>query len=208
MGRLGASSEDKRRVIRFDLPGFGLTGPSPDGLYSSDADIRLLLAVLDKLGVEHCVLGGASLGGGIAWRAALIHPSRVDKIILVDAGGYPTTPISEPIGFRLASIPGMDWLFENILPRSLVEQGFRDVWGDPSRVTPEMVERSIELTQREGNRRVPGSLSSMARRQLGASHSRIEASHSYHLGWQGSPDSARKCRAFSPGYYWKYPGDF
>jgi pimeloyl-ACP methyl ester carboxylesterase len=47
----------------------------------------------------------------------------------------------------------MDWLFENILPRYLVEQGFRDVWGDPNRVTPEMVERSIELTQREGNRR-------------------------------------------------------
>jgi pimeloyl-ACP methyl ester carboxylesterase len=145
--------KDKRRVIRFDLPGFGLTGPSPDAIYSMDNDIRVLIAVLDKLGVEHCVLGGASLGGGIAWHAALIHPSRVEKIILVDAGGYPTKPISQPIGFRLASIPGMDWLFENILPRYLVEQGFRDVWGDPNRVTPEMVERSIELTQREGNRR-------------------------------------------------------
>ena len=145
--------KDKRRVIRFDLPGFGLTGPSPDAIYSMDNDIRVLIAVLDKLGVEHCVLGGASLGGGIAWRAALIHPSRVEKIILVDAGGYPTKPISQPIGFSLASIPGMDWLFENILPRYLVEQGFRDVWGDPNRVTPEMVERSIELTQREGNRR-------------------------------------------------------
>ena len=145
--------KDKRRVIRFDLPGFGLTGPSPDGVYSSNNDIGVLIAILDKLRVDHCVLGGASLGGGIAWRAALTHPSRVEKIILVDAGGYPTKPISQPLGFRLASIPGMDWLFENILPRYLVEQGFRDVWGDPNRVTPEMVERSIELTQREGNRR-------------------------------------------------------
>jgi pimeloyl-ACP methyl ester carboxylesterase len=142
-----------RRVIRFDLPGFGLTGPSPDGIYSIDNDIRVLIAVLDKLGVEHCVLAGASLGGGIAWRTALAHPSRVEKIILVDAGGYRAKPISQPLGFRLASIPGMDWLFENILPRYLVEQGFRDVWGDPNKVTPEMVERSIELTQREGNRR-------------------------------------------------------
>jgi pimeloyl-ACP methyl ester carboxylesterase len=145
--------KDKRRVIRFDLPGFGLTGPSPDGIYSIDNDIGVLIAVLDKLGVEHCVLGGASLGGGIAWRAALTHPARVEKIILVDAGGYPTKPISQPIGFRLASVPGMDWLFENILPRYLVEEGFRDVWGDPNRVTAEMVDRSIELTQREGNRR-------------------------------------------------------
>jgi pimeloyl-ACP methyl ester carboxylesterase len=145
--------KDKRRVIRFDLPGFGLTGPSPDGIYSIDNDIGVLIAVLDKLGVEHCVLGGASLGGGIAWRAALTYPARVEKIILVDAGGYPTKPISQPIGFRLASVPGMDWLFENILPRYLVEEGFRDVWGDPNRVTAEMVDRSIELTQREGNRR-------------------------------------------------------
>jgi len=145
--------KDKRRVIRFDLPGFGLTGPSPDGIYSIDNDIGVLIAILDKLRVDHCVLAGASLGGGIAWRAALTHPLPVEKIILVDAGGYPTKPISQPIGFRLASIPGMDWLFENILPRYLVEQGFRDVWGDPNRVTPEMVERSIELTQREGNRR-------------------------------------------------------
>ena len=63
--------KDKRRVIRFDLPGFGLTGPSPDGVYSSDNDIGVLIAILDKLRVDHCVLGGASLGGGIAWRAAL-----------------------------------------------------------------------------------------------------------------------------------------
>jgi pimeloyl-ACP methyl ester carboxylesterase len=145
--------KDKRRVIRFDLPGFGLTGPSPNHVYSIDNDIRVLIAVLDKLGVEHCVLGGASHGGGIAWRAALAHPARIDKLILVDAIGYPTKPVSQPLGFRLASIPGMDWLLEHILPRTLVEQGFRDVWGHPDRVTPEMVERSIELTQRKGNRR-------------------------------------------------------
>ena len=145
--------KDKRRVIRFDLPGFGLTGPSADGIYSIDNDISVLMAIVDKLGIERCVLGGASLGGGIAWRAALARPSRVERLILVDSVGYPTTPISQPLGFRLASVPGMDWLLENILPRYLVEQGFRDVFGDPNRVTAEMVERSMELTQREGNRR-------------------------------------------------------
>src|SRR6202521_1993784 len=79
----------RRRVIRYDLAGFGLTGPSPDGTYSLDGDVRLLVAILDKLGVQRCVLGGNSLGGAIAWRAALAHPARVEKLILVDAGGYP-----------------------------------------------------------------------------------------------------------------------
>jgi pimeloyl-ACP methyl ester carboxylesterase len=142
-----------RRVIRFDLPGFGLTGPSPDGIYSVDRDINLLITVLDKLGVRRCVLGGNSLGGAIAWRAALFHPSRVEKLILVDAGGYRSRPVSQPIGFRLARLPGISWLLQNTLPRFLVVQGFRNAWRDPGKVTQEMVDRSIELMQREGNRR-------------------------------------------------------
>jgi pimeloyl-ACP methyl ester carboxylesterase len=143
----------KRRVIRFDLPGFGLTGPSPDGIYAIDNDVRLVIAILDHLGIERCVLGGNSLGGTVSWRTALSYPSRVEMLILVDSGGYPAHPTSVPIGFHLARIPGINWLLQNTLPRSLVEQGLRNVFGDPSKVTPELVDRSVELTQREGNRR-------------------------------------------------------
>src|SRR5438874_175985 len=88
----------QRRVVSFDLPGFGLTGPSPDGVYTVDNDVRLVIAVLDKLGIERCVLGGNSLGGAVSWRAALAHPTRVEKLILVDAGGYPAHSVSVPIG--------------------------------------------------------------------------------------------------------------
>jgi len=144
---------DRHRVIRFDLAGFGLTGPSPDGIYSIGRDVELVVAVLDKLGVERCILGGNSLGGAIAWRTALFHPLRVEKLILVDSGGYPANAISQPIGFRLARLPGISWLLQNTLPRFLVVQGFRNVFGHPDRVTAEMVDRSVELTQREGNRR-------------------------------------------------------
>src|SRR5262249_20531278 len=82
-----AALREKRRVIRFDLAGFGLTGPSPDGRYSVDEDVKLTIAVLDRLGVRRCVLGGNSLGGAVSWRAALTHPDRIERIILVDAGG-------------------------------------------------------------------------------------------------------------------------
>jgi pimeloyl-ACP methyl ester carboxylesterase len=143
----------ERRVIRFDLAGFGLTGPSPDGRYSPEADVRLVIAVLDKLGVTHCVLGGNSLGGAVAWRTALAEPERVDKLILVDAGGYPSQPTSMPIGVRLLRMPIPPALLEHTLPRFLVEQGLHNIYVDPSKVTQEQIERSIELTQREGNRR-------------------------------------------------------
>jgi pimeloyl-ACP methyl ester carboxylesterase len=148
-----AALKAQRRVITLDLPGFGLTGPSPDGVYTLDNDARVVVALLDKLGVARCVLGGNSLGGAVAWRMALAHPSRVDKLILVDAGGYPSHSTSIPLGFRLARMPVVSWLLQNTLPRFLVVQGMRNVFGDPAKVTPEMVDRAVELTQREGNRR-------------------------------------------------------
>jgi pimeloyl-ACP methyl ester carboxylesterase len=148
-----AALKAQRRVITLDLPGFGLTGPSPDGIYTLDNDVRVVIALLDKLGVARCVLGGNSLGGAVAWRTALAYPSRVDKLILVDAGGYASASTSIPLGFRLARMPVVSWLLQNTLPRFLVVQGMRNVFGDPAKVTPEMVDRAVELTQREGNRR-------------------------------------------------------
>jgi pimeloyl-ACP methyl ester carboxylesterase len=143
---------DQRRVITFDLPGFGLTGPSPDGDYSLAASVRFVVALLDKLGVAHCVLGGNSLGGAISWATAVLEPSRVDKLILVDAGGYPAHSTSIPLGFRIARMPGINQMLSHTLPRFLIESGMRNVFGDPAKVTQEMVDRAYEITLREGNR--------------------------------------------------------
>ncbi|MBM3907649.1 MAG: alpha/beta hydrolase [Gemmatimonadetes bacterium] len=141
-----------RRVIRFDLPGFGLTGPSPDGDYRMEAYVRAVIAVLDTLGVRRVVIGGNSLGGGVAWHVAVAHPERVSHLILVDAVGYPFEPESMPIGFRLARIPVLNVLIQRLLPRSVVEASVRNVMGDPARVTPALVDRYYDLTRREGNR--------------------------------------------------------
>lgn len=141
-----------RRVIRFDLPGFGLTGPAADGDYRMDAYVRSVIGVLDALGVRRAVIGGNSLGGGVAWRVAVAHPERVAGLVLVDAVGYPFISTSVPIGFRLARIPVLNLLIQRILPRTVVEESVRNVVGDPSRVTPELVQRYYDITRREGNR--------------------------------------------------------
>jgi pimeloyl-ACP methyl ester carboxylesterase len=142
-----------RRVIRFDLPGIGLTGPAPDADYRIERYVRFVAAMLDALGVSRCVLAGNSFGGQVAWETALAHPGRVDRLILVDAAGYPLQPVSVPIGFRIARIPLLNRLMEFTLPRRLIESSVRNVYGDPGRVTPELVDRYFELTLREGNRR-------------------------------------------------------
>jgi pimeloyl-ACP methyl ester carboxylesterase len=141
-----------RRVVRFDLPGFGLTGPSPTNDYSLDGYVRFTLAMLDHLGVRRCVLAGNSLGGTIALATALAAPERIERLVLVDSGGHPAAPASVPIGFRIAQTPVLKNLVLFSLPRSVIESSVRNVYGDPSRVTPELVDRYFDLTLRAGNR--------------------------------------------------------
>ncbi len=141
-----------RRVIRMDLPGFGLTGPAPDQDYTIGSYVRFVQAVLDSLGVTRSVLIGNSLGGQIAWNLALADRARVTRLVLVDAAGFPINSTSVPIGFRLARSAVGGKLMRYLLPRFIVESSVRNVFGDPAKVTPELVDRYYDLTLRAGNR--------------------------------------------------------
>jgi pimeloyl-ACP methyl ester carboxylesterase len=83
---------------------------------------------------------------------ALAHPQRVSRLVLVDAAGYPLQSTSVPIGFRIARMPGLRVVMEHTLPRGVVDSSVRNVYGDPSKVTPELVDRYYDLTLRTGNR--------------------------------------------------------
>jgi pimeloyl-ACP methyl ester carboxylesterase len=163
--------KSQRRIIRFDLPGFGLTGPMPDGNYTIENYVRVVTAVLDRSGVQRCVLGGNSFGGQVAWETASAQPARVDKLILVDAAGYPLQPTSIPIGFRVARIPVLNRLMEFTLPRALVDSSVRNVYGNPALVTQELVDRYYEITLREGNR------AALAERMKQAPSTGLRANH-------------------------------
>jgi pimeloyl-ACP methyl ester carboxylesterase len=155
----------ERRVVRVDLPGFGLTGPTPEGDYRMERYVEFVTTLLDAFGIERCVLIGNSLGGWIAWETAIAHPARVGALVLVDAAGYPLQSESVPIGFRIAQVPLLNRLMQVTLPRGVVESSLRNTYGDPSRVTPELVDRYYELTLREGNR------TALARRFAAGRHS-------------------------------------
>jgi pimeloyl-ACP methyl ester carboxylesterase len=142
----------RHRVIRFDLPGAGLTGPHASGDYRGDTDARFVLSLLDRLGVRHFAIGGNSLGGDTAWRVAAMAPSRVTRLLLVDAAGYAVQPQQVPIGFAIAATPVLRSLATSLTPRALVAQSLQQMVGHPERVTAEQVDRCHELLLREGNR--------------------------------------------------------
>ncbi len=146
----------ERRVVTFDLPGFGLTGPF-GGQYAADdyrgaTYARFVVDLLDQLQIARAVLGGNSLGGEVAWRTAVRAPARIAALVLVDAGGLPSVPEVIPLAFAIARVPIASTLSEWVLPRGVVEQSVRSIYGDPSKVTPALVDRYFELTLRAGNR--------------------------------------------------------
>ena len=140
------------RVVRLDLPGYGLTGLNADHEYSPEFYVRFLDEFFRKTGISRCHLGGNSLGGGIAWRYALIHPQRVRSLILVDAAGYPLPPKELPLAFRLAAVPGLKTVLTRITPRSVVAQSLRQVYADERLVSDSLVEQYFDLARRQGNR--------------------------------------------------------
>jgi pimeloyl-ACP methyl ester carboxylesterase len=151
-----AALRQQRRVITLDLPGHGLTGPWTGSRaghdYQPETLARFVLQVLDTRGVQRFVVGGNSAGGDVAWRVALQAPSRVDRLVLVDALGPPFEGGRFPLGWQIARVPVIGRLTEWLLPRAFVAQGLAESYGHPERVTDALIDRYYELALREGNR--------------------------------------------------------
>lgn len=138
------------RVIRLDLPGHGLTGPTAQGDYSTLGMAVFVDSFTRALGLERFHLAGNSLGGQIAWHMAALHPERVDRLVLLNAAGYPRDKV--PSIFRIGRLPLIGGLLLRCTPRALIERNLRQVYADPDRIDPELVTRLQELARREGNR--------------------------------------------------------
>ena len=130
-------------VIAYDRPAFGLTerpleweGESP---YGPQAQVDIVLGLMDELGVEKAILVGNSAGGTVSMQVALQHPERVEALILVDAavyagGGAPSW--SRPI----LKTPQMNHIGP-LIARQLQAQGvefIKTAWHDPSKITQDI----------------------------------------------------------------------
>jgi pimeloyl-ACP methyl ester carboxylesterase len=74
------------RVIAVDLPGFGAS-PMPGDPISISGYARMLVALLDELGIDSVRIVGNSMGGFIGAEIAIRHPQRVRRLVLVAAAG-------------------------------------------------------------------------------------------------------------------------
>jgi pimeloyl-ACP methyl ester carboxylesterase len=132
-------------VIAYDRPAFGLTerpmtwkGENP---YSQQAQVELVIGLMDKLNVKKAILVGNSAGGTISMLAALQYPERVQALILVDPAVYAGG--GAPAWVRpILKTPQMNRIGP-LFARQLQAQGvefIKTAWHDPSRITPETLD--------------------------------------------------------------------
>ncbi len=140
--------QDGYRIVRFDIPAFGLTGADPGGDYSSERTLALTERFVDAVGLRRFVIGGTSLGGDIAIRYAARHPNRIASLILLNPG----VPGNRAMGRSDARIPDAADILEYITPRALASYMLHSRAGDPAKITGEHVDRWYDLWMREGNR--------------------------------------------------------
>lgn len=148
-----ARLNNRYRLIRFDLPGHGLTGANPTHRYATVDFVDVVERVRAKLGLTHFALGGNSMGGGVAWHYALAHPQRVDALVLVDSVGQPD-PASEtpPLVFRIARMPIIRNLATIVTPRSLIADGLPQAFANPRLADDKAIDLYWELLRYPGNR--------------------------------------------------------
>lgn len=137
------------RVIRFDLPGSGLSWPDPDGDYGDARTMALLNALMDRLGVARASFVGNSIGGRIAWRFAAAHPERVDKLVLVSPDGFASP------GFAYGKAPAVPFVLKAMryaLPAPVLRMNLAPAYADPAVLTDSLATRYHDLMLAPGAR--------------------------------------------------------
>jgi pimeloyl-ACP methyl ester carboxylesterase len=137
------------RVVRFDVAGFGLTGPDPQRDYSDAADAQRLLELLDQLGLQSVILVGHSMGGRLAWNFAAAHPERVTKLVLLAPDGFSFPDAQGEFTFE---VPWYAAVLRYALPTWLVRRALASAAFDADRLDEATVTRYRDMLLAPGVR--------------------------------------------------------
>ncbi len=144
--------QNKSRLIMPDLRGFGRS-PAPDGVYTMREMADDVLALLDRLKIEHAIIVGHSMGGYVTLAFAHAYPQRVSGLGFVSthaAADLPETHASRLKNARKVARAGVDFLAKDMSQKITAR--------------PELVEPVRQIMEKACKQAVIGSLKGMAER--------------------------------------------
>jgi pimeloyl-ACP methyl ester carboxylesterase len=132
------------RVVRVDLPGFGISGEIANHNYSIDRTLSLIDGLMDVRGIERFAIAGVSYGGPVAFRYAATRTDRVTALVIMNSAGIeqgnqavdPKTGARTFYASLSSSAP---------VTRTFIEQGLARSFKDPALIPPSMVQRKLDF---------------------------------------------------------------
>jgi pimeloyl-ACP methyl ester carboxylesterase len=135
------------QVRAIDLVGHGYTD-RPDLPYLLDDFAYHVVALLDAMGVERAHISGESLGAMVAAWTAIVHPDRVDHVIMN------TGILARPDAAGQAQLDDLEQrtltLRDNGVTRDAIRHRMNWLVSDPADMTDEMIECRLRIYEQPG----------------------------------------------------------
>lgn len=145
------------RVVRLDLPAFGMTGPVASGNYSVERKHLVIDALMDHLGIERFAIAGVSYGGLVAFRYAATRTERITALVLANSAGIQfgqrPAAASAAAAARAASTPPApqyNITTDPMVRYSDAESFLRFLLNNSPVITPALIERKLAFTNTAG----------------------------------------------------------
>jgi pimeloyl-ACP methyl ester carboxylesterase len=139
-----------RSVVALDLPGFGESDRPSD--LSFESYPRIVLGLMDHLGIAQATLVGNSMGGALATVVAGQTPGRVRGLVLIDAAGFNLEESERPFLVRLAGSRIGGRLADRLPVRGkLLRVGLHQIFHDPALITEERYNEYLAPLLRPGS---------------------------------------------------------
>jgi pimeloyl-ACP methyl ester carboxylesterase len=142
-------------VWALDLPGFGYSDKPKDFGYTLADYADFMAKFMDAEGIKKAVLVGNSMGGNIAIETYLKYPDRVERLVLIDSGGYP----EEEGGFFLFNLmqyPVAGDILMSFNYRWVIKQSMLSgIYYDNKFVTDDVIDSYYKVYKTENGRKGP-----------------------------------------------------
>lgn len=132
-----------RRAIAFDLPGFGESDAPGKVAHFGPRDPfypRFVRALLDALGIERAHIVGNSMGGAIAYTAAVTAPERTRSLVFVAGGGVGN---EVALFLRVCTLPGVLLVARVFGKPDSARDVLRTCFYDPRRIPEKLSDEAV-----------------------------------------------------------------
>ena len=147
------SLDKEYRIIRPDLPGFGLTGSLRDKDFSLEKYVAVLSGLMESLDIQSYHIAGNSFGAYLATQMALQNPQKVKSLCILSGSGYRMDSVqTKTSGFSLATIPGVRNVMRYITPKFIVGASIKSFYGNPKAVSDSAIQRYFDYLLCSSNR--------------------------------------------------------